>query len=279
MNQARSDHKPMILIGVILVAVLLLIAYFFLTADTDPASGDKAAPAQNKIVPDKTLSLSQTSGPQKTDSARVVKKPVTRHRVFEYDNLNGDTESGRVMRQRLREMGIKKSLDMIVRSDESIKIDDRTLSMKDILEKASAEKQIIHESRITEFEATELEELHNYGIYVVQPGDNIWNIHFNILKEYYASRGIHVAYDADEPLNTGNASGVGKILKFSEIMVTIYNIIEEKIVTEIDLIEPLSKLVIYNLDDVFELLSDIDLEQVDQIRFDGSTLWIPAQET
>ena len=159
------------------------------------------------------------------------------------------------------------------------KIDDRTLSMKDILEKASAEKQIIHESRITEFEATELEELHNYGIYVVQPGDNIWNIHFNILKEYYASRGIHVAYDADEPLNTGNASGVGKILKFSEIMVTIYNIIEEKIVTEIDLIEPLSKLVIYNLDDVFELLSDIDLEQVDQIRFDGSTLWIPAQET
>lgn len=279
MNQARSDHKPMILIGVTLVAVLLLIAYFFLTADTDPASGDKAAPAQNKIVTDKTLSLSQTSGPQKTDSARVVKKPVTRHRVFEYDNLNGDTESGRVMRQRLREMGIKKSLDMIVRSDESIKIDDRTLSMKDILEKASAEKQIIHESRITEFEATELEELHNYGIYVVQPGDNIWNIHFNILKEYYASRGIHVAYDADEPLNTGNASGVGKILKFSEIMVTIYNIIEEKIVTEIDLIEPLSKLVIYNLDDVFELLSDIDLEQVDQIRFDGSTLWIPAQET
>jgi hypothetical protein len=279
MNQARSDHKPMILIGVILVAVLLLIAYFFLTADTDPASGDKAAPAQNKIVPDKTLSLSQTSGPQKTDSARVVKKPVTRHRVFEYDNLNGDTESGRVMRQRLREMGIKKSLDMIVRSDESIKIDDRTLSMKDILEKASAEKQIIHETRITEFEATELEQLHNYGIYVVQPGDNIWNIHFNILKEYYASRGIHVAYDADEPLNTGNASGVGKILKFSEIMVTIYDIIEEKIVTEIDLIEPLSKLVIYNLDDVFELLSDIDLEQLDQIRFDGSTLWIPAQET
>jgi hypothetical protein len=279
MNQARSDHKPMILIGVILVAVLLLIAYFFLTADTDPASGDKAAPAQNKIVPDKTLSLSQTSGPQKTDSARVVKKPVTRHQVFEYDNLNGDTESGRVMRQRFQEMGIKKSLDMIVRSDESIKIDDRTLSMKDILEKASAEKQIIHETRITEFEATELEQLHNYGIYVVQPGDNIWNIHFNILKEYYASRGIHVAYDADEPLNTGNASGVGKILKFSEIMVTIYDIIEEKIVTEIDLIEPLSKLVIYNLDDVFELLSDIDLEQLDQIRFDGSTLWIPAQET
>ncbi|MDT8379639.1 MAG: hypothetical protein RQ739_12180 [Desulfotignum sp.] len=279
MNQARSGHKPMMLIGVIVVAVLLLIAYFFLTADKDPASGDKAAPAQYKSVPDKTLSLSQTSGPRKTDSTRVVKKPVARQRVFEYDNLNGDTESGRVMRQRLQEMGIKKSLDMILRSDESIKIDDRTLSMQDILEKASAEKQIIHETRITEFEATELEQLHNYGIYVVQPGDNIWNIHFNILKEYYASRGIHVAYDADEPLNTGYASGVGKILKFSEIMVTIYNIIEEKVVTEIDLIEPLSKLVIYNLDDVFELLSDVDLEQVDQIRFDGSTLWIPAQET
>lgn len=279
MNQARAGHKSMIVIGVILVAVLLLIAYFFLTADTDPASGDKMAPAQYKNVPDKTQSLIQTSGSRKTDSARVVKKAVARHRVFEYDNLNEDTESARVMRQRLQEMGIEKSLDMILRSDESIKIDDRTLSMQDILEKASAEKQIIHETRITEFEATELEQLHNYGIYVVQPGDNIWNIHFNILKEYYASRGIDVAYDADEPLTTGHASGVGKILKFSEIMVTIYDIIEGKIVTEIDLIEPLSKLVIYNLDEVFDLLSDIDLEQVDQIRFDGSTLWIPAQET
>jgi hypothetical protein len=114
---------------------------------------------------------------------------------------------------------------------------------------------------------------------VVQPGDNIWNIHFNILKEYFASRGIRLSGNADEPQNGGYSSGVGKILKFSEIMVIIYNVIEEKIVQNIDLIEPLSKLVIYNMDDVLEMLSDIDLDQLDQIRFDGTTLWIPTPET
>jgi hypothetical protein len=49
-------------------------------------------------------------------------------------------------------------------------------------------------------------------------------------------------------------------------------------VTDIDLIKPLSKLVIYNMDEVFELLSEIDVNQIDQIRFDGKTLWIPAPE-
>jgi hypothetical protein len=33
------------------------------------------------------------------------------------------------------------------------------------------------------------------------------------------------------------------------------------------------------MDDVLEMLSDIDLDQLDQIRFDGTTLWIPTPET
>jgi hypothetical protein len=114
---------------------------------------------------------------------------------------------------------------------------------------------------------------------VVRPGDNIWNIHFSILKEYYASRAIHVTPDADEPMDTGQSSGVGKILKFSEIMVIIYNMVEEKIVTDIDLIEPLSKIVIYNMDEVFALLSEIRFDQIDQIQFDGRTIWIPEPKT
>ncbi len=284
---------------------------FFLTPDTDPAfdngvatvvekneietqktiddqpdsrftgriETNRGGPQKNSVPNDRNTLLTQTHQiheTRKIQNPRIAEKSVVRPPVFEYDGF--DTNSNKVMTHRLQEMGIEKSLDMIVRSDESIKIGDKIVSMRDILEKINAEKQRIHETRITEFEATELEQVNNYGIYVVQPGDNIWNIHFNILKEFYASRGIHVAYDADEPMETGYSSGIGKILKFSEIMVVIYNIDEEIVVADIDLIEPMSKLVIYKMDDVFELLTDIDLAQMDQIRFDGKTLWIPARE-
>ncbi len=46
------------------------------------------------------------------------------------------------MTHRLQEMGIEKSLDMIVRSDESIKIGDKIVSMRDILEKINAENSV-----------------------------------------------------------------------------------------------------------------------------------------
>ncbi len=209
---------------------------------------------------------------------RVVEKQIVRPPVYAYDNLETGSEFDRLMKKRLEETGIETSLDMVILSNESFTMGDTTVSMPDVLEKACAQKKKIHETRITEFEQTALEPIHRYGIYVVQPGDNIWDIHFSILKEYYASRGIHVARDADEPMDTGYSSGVGKILKFSEIMVIIYNVLDEEIVMDIDLIKPLSKLVIYKLDEVFELLSEIEVNQIDQIRFDGTTLWIPAPE-
>ena len=72
-----------------------------------------------------------------------------------------------------------------------------------------------------------------YGIHIVENGDNIWNIHFNILKEYYEDQGINVSPKADEPISEGLSSGVGKILKFSETMVTSL-----KVVTAPELITP-----------------------------------------
>jgi len=38
----------------------------------------------------------------------------------------------------------------------------------------------------------------------------------------------------------------------------------------------LSKIVIYNMDRVFALLDAIDYEDVNQIEFDGETIWLPA---
>ncbi|MFP4030874.1 MAG: PCRF domain-containing protein [Desulfococcaceae bacterium] len=115
-----------------------------------------------------------------------------------------------------------------------------------------------------------------FGIYVVRPGDNIWNIHFRFLREYFGRRDVRLAPVADEPDERGISSGVGKILKFSETMVHIYNLRERRLDTNLNLIHPDSKVVVFNLSEAFDLLGRIDEENIRELRFDGETLWIPA---
>jgi len=116
-----------------------------------------------------------------------------------------------------------------------------------------------------------------YGVYVVRPGDNIWNIHFTFLKDYFEVRGIELAPLSDEPSSLGVSSGVGKLLKFSEKIVYIYNIRQHKIDVNLDLIHPLSKIVVFKMNQVFSLLDQIDYKNINRIQFDGETLWLPPQ--
>ncbi|MCD4675300.1 MAG: hypothetical protein K8S18_04800 [Desulfobacula sp.] len=150
--------------------------------------------------------------------------------------------------------------------------------MRDILEKAFIKKGDVFQEKIDDSGAVRPQKTKEYGIYVVQPGDNIWNIHFNILKEFYEYQGINVSPQADEPYGQGMSSGVGKILKFSETMVIIYNLIEKKVDSNIDLLEPLSKIVVYNMDEVFSLLQEFNYDNIDRLQFDGKTIWIPAKK-
>lgn len=115
------------------------------------------------------------------------------------------------------------------------------------------------------------------GIYVVQPGDNIWNIHFRFLRDYFKQRGVELSPLSDEPGKQGKSSGVGKILKFSEKLVFIYNIRERKIEWDLNLIYPRNKLVVYQMERVFNLLAPIELQNVDRIQFDGENIWISAE--
>jgi hypothetical protein len=117
-----------------------------------------------------------------------------------------------------------------------------------------------------------------YGIYVVRSGDNIWNIHFRFLKEYFSHRQIMLAPMSDEPNVRGISSGIGKILKFSENMVYIYNLKERRLDVDLNLLQPLSKIVVFNMGEVLALLDPIDYRKVNSIKFDGDTLWIPAEQ-
>ena len=76
----------------------------------------------------------------------------------------------------------------------------------------------------------------------------------------------------------GFSSGVGKVLKFSESMVHIYNLKEKTLDMNLNQIYPLNKIIVYNMDRVFALLDQIDYDNVNRIQFDGETLWIPAEQ-
>jgi len=115
-------------------------------------------------------------------------------------------------------------------------------------------------------------------VFIVRPGDNIWNIHFKLLRDYFRNKGINLSPKSDEPITRGFSSGIGKILKFSESMVSIYNVVDEKLEDDINIIQPMSKIVIYNMSDVFSLLELIDYNTVNQIKFDGESIWILTED-
>jgi len=201
--------------------------------------------------------------------------PPTAKSVIDYNNIEKDKELIALMQKRKAEYGVEKGVDIITKSDESFKIGDSTVSMQEILDKIRIKSGDIVERDLKSKKMDPMKSSEAFGIYVVQPGDNIWNIHFNFLRDYFAHKGISLSPIADEPERGGQSSGVGKLLKFSERTVNIYNIKERKIDVDLNLIYPLSKVVIYNMDQIFELLDLIDYEHVNRIQFDGETLWIP----
>jgi len=203
--------------------------------------------------------------------------------VLDYARIAKDAQFKALMQQRKDAYGINKGLDMIAKPDESIKIGESTVSMQEIIDKIKLEQGKIVEKEIDRPSPPEAVEASAakedvYGIYIVQPGDNIWNIHFQFLKDYFDHRGIALSPLADEPDRKGASSGVGKLLKFSENIVYIYNLRERKIDVNLNLIHPLSKIVVFKMKQVFTLLYGIDYERVNRIQFNGETLWIPANQ-
>lgn len=203
--------------------------------------------------------------------------PIEPEKLIDYGKLK-ETENSplaELMKDRKAGYGVEKSLDMIVKSDETIKVGDNTVPMKKILDEVRLKQGEILETDLQT--GTDGKTPQEYGIHVVQPEDNIWDIHFKLLKEYYDHKGIQVSPLADEPDHLGKSSGVGKLLKFSEHMVHIYNVKEGRLETNLDQIYPLSKVVVYNMSHIFALLDRINYKDVSRIEFDGETLWLPAE--
>ncbi len=198
--------------------------------------------------------------------------------VIDYNELETDQEMKALMADRKAEFGVDKGIDIIAKPDETLKVGDTTVSMREILDKIRLKEGGIVEDTLNADGTADRSYGGTYGIYVVQPADNIWNIHFKFLQDYFKHKGISLSPLSDEPNMNGYSSGVGKVLKFSENMVHIYNLKEKKLDADLDLIYPLNKIIVYNMDRVFSLLDRIDYANVNRIQFDGETLWIPARQ-
>ncbi len=209
--------------------------------------------------------------------SKKILAPIKPQPIIDYNKLNKDQKLKELMQERKAKYGLKKGIDIITKSDESIKIGQSTVPMQEILDKIRLKLGDIIEKDLKSGQIGSARDTKEFGIYVVRPGDNIWNIHFNFLKEYFDHKGVILSPLSDEPSQAGQSSGVGKLLKFSENTVQIYNIKEHKLDVDLNLIVPLSKIVVYNMEQIFALLNLIDYEKVNHIQFDGETLWIPAE--
>ncbi len=216
--------------------------------------------------------------PPETAPAKV-RVPVTPPPVIDYQTLDGDAAAQALMDQRRQQLGLKEGLDMIVGREEKVRIGDKTLSMAEIERLIAIREGRVVENPLGDPGASPSASASGlYGIHVVRPGENIWNIHFRLLQDYLGQKGIFLSRHADEPRSNGSSSGVGRLLKFSEHMVYIYNLSEGRLDDDITVIRPLSKIVIYSMDRVLALLEGIDYRRIDQIRFDGEILWLPASQ-
>jgi hypothetical protein len=218
---------------------------------------------------------------QKKDTAKTapqnVSMPVKVQQVIDYSKIEKEGDLKDLMDQRKEDLGVGEGIDIIAKSDESLKIGDSTVPMSDIIEKIQLKIGDIVEKNIASGDSDPNQPIKDFGIYVVQPGDNIWDVHFRFLKDYFARKGISLSPNSDEPDTRGASSGVGKILKFSENIVHIYSVEKRSLDINLGMIHPLTKLVIYNMDRIFALLDQIDYNKVDLINFDGETLWVPAE--
>ena len=269
-NYINTKKRSLIrLVCIISLIVISVGVYFFLRSD------------QNRF---KQYTGQQQSQILENEPEKKF-QPVPKEKVIDFNRVEEDKDIQATILERKEQFGLEKGVDAIVRLDESFKVGDSIIPMSEILEKIRIKRGELAEEGLGDkpadksLEKSDLAEIndHSFGIYIVKPNDNLWNIHFRFLKEYFAKKNINLSPMADKPDSKGFSSGVGKILKFSEKIVYIYNIREHKLDVNLDLIHPESKIVVFHMAEILSLLGQLDLENVNMIRFDGENLWILAE--
>ena len=200
--------------------------------------------------------------------------PIRQSPVIDYNRIDKNAELRDLMKSRKAQYGMDAGVDMIAKPDETLKVGNSVVPMKEIVNKIR-----LDQLRVVSDDPLPSDEVHSddaYGIYVVRPGDSIWKIHYHLLQGFFEQKGISIPWWSDEPLRNGKSSGVARILKYSESMVSIYNIKERKVETDLNHLEPNNKIAVFNIAQTLGRFQQIDYQQINRVRFDGKELRIPG---
>jgi len=253
-NPSGSSRWPWLLaLVVILAAVAALWVYW---GDISPKEGKQAKPA--------------TAAGQKAGQDQAAGVPVpSKHG----DTIKVDGSQQGEQDQRKKPFGLDKSVDAVARSDESIQVGGKKVPVEEL------ERKLVVEQR-GEVREKSLQggKVSAWGVHVVRPGDNLWQIHYQLLREYLAGRGVNLPLRADQPQPKGYSTGVGKILKFAEHMVGVYNLRTGQMTKDLNLLEPGQKVVIFNLSEIFPQLDKVDPKEINGVLYDGRVLFFPKPD-
>jgi hypothetical protein len=283
-----------------------------------PASAKTENKLPKKQVPEPGKTESRSARKQLPVSVKTEGKKMTKPApaaVIDYEKIKKkpDKSLKELVQKRKKEFGVKKSVDMVVKPGEHIRVGKEIIPLDLILaqiktqkndqqtslgtpsqpeepspervahDSPGAERPIQKESRLNPAPVASQDPhkplrprplerpVSYYGIYVVRSGDNLWDIHFAFLREYFGARGIRISSNADQPRGSAS-SGVGRILKYAETMVYIFNLKTKTLSTDLNSLKPKEKVVIFNLSALDEALAPLTYRQVNRIRFDGRDL-------
>jgi hypothetical protein len=111
-----------------------------------------------------------------------------------------------------------------------------------------------------------------YGVRHVRPAENVWSIHHAMIREYFARRGIILPKDADMPAPDGRSSGIGKLLKFIEGAVYVYNLDQRRFEKDLGSLQPYSIVVFFKISDFFAALDGLQPRDLASIRYVSNSL-------
>lgn len=253
-NPSGSSRWPWLLALVVILAVAAALWVYWdddstkgtKEAKPSPAAGQKAGQDQGAGVP----GVSQHGDTIKVDGSQQSEQD-----------------------QRKKPFGLDKSVDAVARSDESIQVGGKKVPVEEL------ERKLVVEQR-GEVREKSLQggKVSAWGVHVVRPGDNLWQIHYQLLREYLAGRGVNLPPRADQPQPRGYSTGVGKILKFAEHMVGVYNLRTGQMTRNLNLLEPGQKVVIFNLSEIFAQLDKVDPKEINGVLYDGRVLFFPKPD-
>ncbi len=269
-----ASRWPWILALVVVAFILAILIWTWGSKSPEPGSANKQASRSQAAgsAPAETKGKSEVPPPPPPSAGgkvvEVAPSPAAR--------ASGSIPSGKAageQAQRKKPYGLNKSLDAVVRSDESIKVGGRTVKMSDL------ERKLVVEQRGELLDRPlKGRKVSAWGVHLVRPGENLWDIHYALLREYLASRGVKLPPHADRPDAQGRSSGVGKILKFAEHMVGVYNLKTGHMSADLNLLEPGRKVVVFNLTEIFQQLAKIDPHNLSGVMYDGRVLLFPEPD-